>query len=97
MEYWKAIYTKDNIRKKRKRFTDGFIKLNTQKRTAFLFNEDGKQISNGRNVTVIDDQDRELQYLFLNSLYIELDYRISEKDFESGVCFENMGNVVPIQ
>ena len=93
MEYWKVIYTRDNIRKKRKRFIDGFLKLDTTKRTSLLFDEDGKQVANGRNTTIIDDQDREVMYMFMNSLYVELDYQISEKDFNSGICFENMGMV----
>lgn len=97
MEYWKAIYTKDNIRKKNKRFVDGFLQVDTARRLVDLFDEDGQKRASARSATIIDDKDKDVQYLFVNAFYVELDYRIGPDDFTSGVCFDNSAQLKPIE
>ena len=91
-EYFKVVFTKDNIKKKKKNFEDGFVQINNKLKQLELFNELGKSVAKSKpNSLIIEDADRGVDYAYIGCLYVEFDYKISEKDFLSGKCFTNGG------
>ena len=87
MKFYKAIYTKDPIQKKRKKFEDGFIQIDEATKKILLFSEDGKQVSSVPKGTLVEDRDRGCEYCFVGGFYVELDYEVPEKEFLSGKAF----------
>lgn len=87
-EHYKVIYSKDKIQKKKKKFEDGFLIVLCKNKMLELYDQDGKIVAKSRpSCNIIEDGDRGVTYAFVGSLYVELDYKVSEADFLSGKCF----------
>lgn len=83
VEYFKVLFSRDPLRKKRKKFFDGVLALGMR---STLFGEDGEKKAAGKTILVAD-ADREVEYCFLGSFYVEVEAPIAAADFLSGKCF----------
>ena len=85
--YYKAIYTRDKIQKKKKKFEDGFAVFDTGAKRTELFDDSGKLLGKVNSAAITDDADRGVEYVFVGGFYVELDYEIKEDEFVKGKCF----------
>lgn len=82
-QYFRVYFTAD-LKKKLKRFRDGFIRV--KGKTCELTDEEGKVVSRSTNYRAeIDDADEKVGYL--NTFMIRYDCEIKKEDFITGRCY----------